>query len=471
MNDELDWLPHALLHAAGVLTALHILVWKRDPRSALGWIGFCVLFPLAGVPSYWIFGVNRLRTLGRRLDHRPTTDDGSHGLCAGDASLPSELSGLVRIANTLMRRPLVPGNRITPLFDGEQAYPEMLAAIARANHSVRLCTYIFDTDPQGQAFIDALAEARARGVDVTVLLDGIGEKYSWPRARRLLRRRGLRVERFLPPSLLHPSLHMNLRNHRKLLVIDECLGFTGGMNLGGRHLAADTANPRRVVDIHFRVEGPVVNQLTRAFHEDWTFVTRTAAPAPPPHDLPTVGTAACRGISDGPNEDFEKLTWLLHGALGTARERVRIMTPYFVPDRPMIAALIGASLRGVRVELLLPGRNNLPFVHWATRSLLWELIAHGVLVRYQPPPFVHSKQLLVDDDWALVGSANLDPRSLRLNFEFNLEVWDRDFVAQLGRHHQRSWDAARDVTLAELDGRSFPERVRDGFCKLFAPYL
>jgi cardiolipin synthase A/B len=466
-----DWLASALLLVAGVLSALHVLVWKRDPRAALGWIGLCLLFPLAGVPMYWLLGVNRLRTMGRRLDPRRGTGGGSTGLRDGDPALPESLSGLVRIANSLARRPLVTGNRITPLFDGEQAFPEMLAAIDGARSTVRLCTYIFDTDATGRRFVDALAGAHGRGVDVRVLIDGIGEKYSWPRASRVLRQSGVPVMRFLPPSVLRPNLHMNLRNHRKLLVVDGALGFTGGMNLGGRHLAAATDNPRRVVDIHFRVEGPVVAQLEQAFHEDWSFTLRAADPPPPPVALEPAGSAVCRAISDGPNEDFEKLTWLLHGALGTARRRVRIMTPYFVPDRPFIAALIGASLRGVRVELLLPGRNNLPIVHWATRAMLWELIAHGVLVRYHPPPFVHSKLLLVDDDWALVGTANLDPRSLRLNFEFSLEVWDRGFVAQLGQHHQRCWEAAREVTLAELDGRGYPERIRDGLCKLFAPYL
>ena len=467
--------PHAiaelLLAAAGVLSSLHALVWKRDPRSALGWIGLCVLYPLAGVPMYWILGVNRLRTLGKRLDHRPTTDAGGHGICADDPAVPPGLSGLVRIANTLMRRPLLPGNRVTPLFDGEQAYPEMLAAIAGAQRSVRLCTYIFDTDATGREFIDALAAAVSRGVDVEVIVDGIGERYSRPASSRLLRRRGVRVVRFLPSSLLRPNLHMNLRNHRKLLVVDGALGFTGGMNIGGRHLVAPSANARRVSDIHFRVEGPVVGEMAQAFAEDWAFATRSGAPPPPLEPLPEAGTALCRGISDGPNEDFEKLTWLLQGALGTARERVRVVTPYFVPDRPMIAALIGAALRGVRVEILLPGASNLPYVHWATRAMLWELIEHGVVVRYQPPPFVHAKLFLVDGEYALVGSANLDPRSLRLNFEFNLEVWERDFVAGLERHMDRCWAVSREVTLEELDGRGYPERIRDGFFKLFAPYL
>jgi cardiolipin synthase len=147
------------------------------------------------------------------------------------------------------------------------------------------------------------------------------------------------------------------------------------------------------------------------------------------------------------------------------------MTPYFLPGRELIGALQAAALRGVAVSILLPGKNNLPYVHWATRNLLWELLQHGVEVRYQPPPFVHTKCLLVDDDYAQVGSANLDPRSLRLNFELNVEVFDADFNAALAAHFAAAWDASRPVTLAEISRRGLAERTRDALCWLFSPYL
>src|SRR5262249_21339101 len=150
--------------------------------------------------------------------------------------------------------------------------------------------------------------------------------------------------------------HMNLRNHRKVLVVDGQLGFTGGMNTGDRHLAANAANPHRVVDVQFRVEGPVVAQMEAAFHEDWAFATDAAPQVPPPRDLSPAGQALCRGVSDGPNEDFERLTWILLGACAAARRRVTIMTPYFIPDRPLIAAISAAALRGVHIDILLPGK-------------------------------------------------------------------------------------------------------------------
>jgi cardiolipin synthase len=458
----------------GAVAALHALLFKRDPRSALGWIAVCVLFPWVGAVLYGLLGVNRLRTHGAALRAR-WPDLAAHRARPGPdpaalGHIPPELSEVRRTGDAVSRQPLTHGNRIEPLHGGEQAYPAMRQAIANATTSVRLCSYIFDMGEQGRAFVDALADATARGVDVQVLVDGIGEKYSWPRARRALVRRGVRVARFLPPSLFRPNLHMNLRNHRKLLVVDGKLGFTGGMNIGARHMM-QSGDRRRVVDIHFRVTGPVVHQLEDAFHEDWCFATGQPPDPLPPSDLPAVGDALCRGITDGPNEDLDALSWILRGAFAAAQRRILIMTPYFVPDRTLVADLIGAALRGVEVEILLPGKNNLPFVHWATRAMLWELLEAGVRVHYQPPPFVHSKLLLVDDDYALIGSANIDPRSLRLNFEFNVEVWDRAFVADMGAHVAAARAASREVTLEELDGRHIPERIRDGLARLAAPYL
>ncbi len=489
---------YAALVAAGALSALHALLWKRDPRSALGWIAVCLLFPGVGAALYWLLGVNRLRTRGQRLQvlwpviavhHGEAADDGvaSADTASADAApadaappdagagrdvrVPGGLQDLARLSDTVTRRPLLGGNQVTALHNGEEAYPAMLAAIAGARQSVLLCTYIFDMDETGRTFVEALAAASGRGVEVKVLIDGIGEKYSWPRASRVLRRRGLAVARFLPPSLLRPNLHMNLREHRKLLVVDGSTGFTGGMNIGDRHLVARTDNPRPVVDLHFRVEGPVVIQMEAAFLEDWAFATDSAPVVPPPRNVPAGGGALCRGVSDGPNEDFQRITWILLGAFAAARHRVVIMTPYFIPDRQLVAAINAAALRGVRVEILLPGRNNLPFVDWACRAMLWELLERGVRAFYRPAPFVHSKLLLVDDDYALVGSANLDPRSLRLNFEFALEVYDRALVAALSRHCDEARAASREIRQVELDGRPLWQRVRDGLAKLASPYL
>lgn len=467
-----------LLLLASVLSAGHALLNKRDPRAALGWVVFCLVLPGVGAALYWLLGANRIRTLARDWQARGM---GMHGrqpdFCLWVADMVGALpflaenyATLLSLADAVTRRPLLQGNRVRPLHNGEEAYPAMIEAIEAAHSSVCLSTYIFDSDRTGRRFVEALRAAATRGVKVRVLVDALGERYSFPPARRLLRGCGVRIARFLPPSFTERGIHLNLRNHRKLLIVDGQVGFTGGMNIGDRHLAS-TGDPRRVVDIHFRIEGPVVGQMLGAFFEDWRFTTGDpavdiACPAVVPD-----GEAFCRGISDGPNEDFEQLTWLLVGALNCARHRVRIMTPYFIPDRTLITAINAAALRGVSVEIMLPEKNNLSFVAWATRAYLWELLQYGTRIYYQPPPFVHSKFLLVDDAYALVGSANLDPRSLRLNFEFCLEVYDRWLNESLERHFDALRSLSVEVGLEELDGRPLSLKLRDSFAKLFSPYL
>lgn len=462
------------LAAPSVASAGHALAWKRDPRSALGWIAVCFLLPLLGPLLYLVFGVNRVRrtALQWRAAGRRLTGDafGATSAAALPAAAVAEpLAPLRRLIDRVSHRALVAGNRVVPLHDGEQAYPAMLEAIAAARHSVHLSTFILDGDETGLRFADALSAAAARGVDVRLLIDGLGARYARPSARRLLRRTAARIGRFLP---LHRGASINLRNHRKLLVTDGRHAFTGGMNIGDRHLAARASARGPVVDVHFRVEGPVVADLQRVFLEDWFFATGERHDDPgcfPP--IAAAGPSAARVIDAGPDEELRELHWVVLGALACARRKVQIMTPYFIPDRALTAAMGTAALRGVEVSLLLPGRTDLFFMHWATRAYLWELLTYGIRVRYQPPPFVHTKLLLVDDAWSLIGSANLDPRSLRLNFELDLEVHDAATTGALARHFDACFARSRAVTLEEVDGRSLPARLRDGAAKLLSPYL
>jgi len=481
----LHWLVISLLlPALALLTAGHALLHKKDPRAALGWVSFCLFFPLAGPVAYGLFGINRVSTRARKLERSNPfrlSGDQEEGEAETSGSLEIPINSepaepdhspeeIFKVSRQVSRRPLVSGNRVDLLQGGEEAYPAMLAAIAAAGKRVFLATYIFDTDGTGRSFIEALATASRRGVDVRVLLDGVGELYSWPRAGTLLRRAGVRVDRFLPPRLLPPALHLNLRNHRKILVVDSDTAFAGGMNLGDRHLVADQENRRRVNDIHFRLSGPVAAQLEEIFLEDWGFCTGQQE-TPPSITAAPAGTARCRAVVDGPNEDLGKLQFILLGAIAGARHSIGIMTPYFLPDREMISALQVAALRGVEVTIILPIRNNLPYLHWATRHMLWELLEYGVRIYYQPPPFAHSKLFVVDHDYALIGSANFDPRSLRLNFEIGVEIADSRFCRELTDFINDTRGRSTPLIMAELEDRSLPVRLRDAAVWLFSPYL
>lgn len=459
----------------GLGAAWHALLNKRDSRSALGWMAVALALPIAGPLAYLLFGINRVRARARRRSRLSLA--ASEEFCGpDDASLAvPELSDLARAGAVISGMPLRPGNRIAALRNGEQAYPAMLEAIAAAVVSVDLSTYIFENNATGHRFVDALVAARQRGVRVRVLLDGMGEWYS-PGAHRRLRRGGLEVRSFNPLRLVPPNLAVNLRNHRKLLVVDGAVAFAGGINIGDRHLLAPPRCKHPVADLHFQLRGSVVADLQRVFADTW----RQAG-----GDLPTVdvkelaadtatgltGSSLCRVIADGPDETLDQLALVLQSAVSAARRSVRIMTPYFLPPRELLAGLQSAALRGVVVTIVLPERSNLPYVHWATRNLLWELLDREVRVFYQPAPFNHGKLLVIDERYVLVGSANIDPRSLRLNYELGVEVFDPAFGADMSGLFDALVAGSRPVTSAELDGRSLIVRTRDALCWLFSPYL
>lgn len=454
----------------GLFAAGHALLYKRHSRAAFGWIVLCLTFPVIpflGALLYFLFGVNRVKARARQLRDEPDAPASSSRVVA---TLPLELEPLTQLGYAVSGAALTGGNRIDILHNGEQAYPAMLEAIESATQRLYLATYIFETNTTGQAFITALGRAAARGVDVRVLLDGFGELYSFPRARWLFRGTGVKVARFLPARLFPPVLRINLRNHRKILVADDGLAFTGGINIGDRHLAEREPTLKRVVDMHFKLRGPIAAQIEALFLRDWRFCTGEATVLPEPQIQPA-GDAVCRLIADGPDNDLDQLAALLIGGIGVARRRISIMTPYFLPPREILGALQAAALRGVDVAVILPAKNNLPYVHRATRHMMWELIERGVKIYYQPGPFVHSKLFLIDGQYAQIGSANLDPRSLRLNFELTVEIYQPAFVTELDRHFDAARAKSMRVTLRDVDGRALPTRLMDGFAWLFSPYL
>jgi len=308
----------------------------------------------------------------------------------------------------------------------------MLEAIDAAERSITMTTYIFDVDSWGDRFIDALARAKDRGVAVHVLIDFIGTRCSRPTSLSKLRGRGVDAQAFLPLRLRRFAF-FNLRLHRKIMVIDGVHGFTGGINIREHHvIASDTKHPTH--DVHFAIDGPVVWQLQRSNIEDWYFTTGTLLEGDAYFaDTSSDGDVHARGIIDGPDEDFESLRLVMQSALRAARERVVIITPYFLPTEALVSALEVCAMSGVVVDIILPEASNLRFVDWASRPLWRTLLERGCRIWLVPrsEAFDHAKLMTVDATWSLIGSTNWDPRSLKLNFEFNVECYDRDLAAAI----------------------------------------
>jgi cardiolipin synthase len=432
-----------LLHVVtSALVSCHILLTRNNVRASVGWIGLVVLSPFVGTALYWLFGINRIvRRLAQPID--APRDDREFF----DLSEP-----------------------MTLLVNGDEAFPAMLDAIAQARESIALSTYIFDPDESGMRFVEALAAARERGVDVRVLVDDVGIRYSRRPVDRDLIARGVSTARFMPTRRLSLLGYLNLRSHRKLLVVDGATAFIGGMNIRhGNCLRANPASP--VQDVHFRVCGPAVVPLARVFEEDWEFATGEAVRLPR-HDTPVSGhQGRVRAIVDGPDDGVDRLQWVFLSALCSAQRRVRIVTPYFLPNEVLINGFEVALMNGVVIEVIVPRRSNLFYMDWPMMAVFERLVPRGVRVYLADPPFDHSKIFLVDDEWCSIGSSNWDDRSLRLNFELNLELVDRDLSRRLHALADRKLAASRPLPVEELSGLSLPVRLRNRFLRLFSPYL
>jgi cardiolipin synthase len=458
----------ALVHfalAAGVTA--HALAHKRDPGSAVAWIGLAWLSPVVGSILYVLLGINRVRR--RALGLRgPVTDvsspDAALGRCRDD-----HLASLEIAAHRISGRRIEAGNEVAMLANGDEAYPQMTAAIDTAKVSIALSSYIFRADAAGNGFIAALARAHDRGLEVRVLIDGFGGGYLSSPTYHRLRRAKVPVARFLHSALPWRMPFLNLRTHRKILVVDGCVAFMGGLNIGAENLISrDPCHP--VLDTHFRFAGPVVAQLCAAFAEQWCFTTGEALsgvtwfPAIEPQ-----GECLARAVTSGPDQDLEKIELLVLEATGCARSSIKIMTPYFLPDDRLITALALATMRGVEVDIVLPERTNHPTVDWAMRAHIDPLLAAGCRVWTHAPPFNHTKLMCVDGIWCFVGSANWDTRSFTLNFEINVEVYHSPTVEQVSAKitaHQSC-----RITAPGLSQRSLPVRLRDSAARLMLPYL
>jgi cardiolipin synthase A/B len=456
-----------LLLAAGVTG--HVLLNKRDPGSAVAWIGIAWLSPVLGSVLYVLLGVNRVRrrALTMRAQRRHPVPNPEP--VSSDAVPDEYLSALEYSAQRITGRPAKSGNAIAVLRNGDEAYPEMIARIDAAERSVALASYIFRADRAGRPFIAALIGAQRRGVEVRVLIDGVGGGYFWSTTDLNLRRAGVPVARFLHSPLPWRMPFLNLRLHKKVLMVDGGCAFVGGLNIGAENLVHDNpASP--VLDTHFRIEGPVVAQIAHSFADDWYFITAERLLGerwfPPLHSR---GDSVARAVTSGPDQDLEKIELMILQAVGAARSTVKIMTPYFLPDERIITALALAGMRGVKVDVVLPANSNHPTLDWGARAHIGPLLAAQCRVWTHGAPFDHSKLMTIDGEWCLVGSANWDMRSFRLNFELNVEIYHSELVARLEEFITQKQEVL--LSAEKLRKTSLPVTLRNAAARLMLPYL
>ena len=471
--------------------AIHCMLRSRDPRSTLAWLFAVWVAPVLGSVLYLLFGINRVQEKGWQKNESDQTFRSNRelreqekrplaywrGLRDGLLAQPADAGAqeLNAFLNRLSpNHPLLGGNAVRILVDAREAYPEMFNAIRNARSHIHLQSYIIGADETGRELLEALAKRAAAGVEVRVLYDEYG---SAPARMRGFFRRYARIPRMQIIGFTQANLHkrqfqVNLRNHRKILVVDGAVGYTGGMNFYDVYRTGGSTPPTH--DYHFRVEGPVVMELQYSFLRDWYYMTDEAPEkllAPeyfPP--LAAAGQTPVRLLNNGPTiTENDTLLDAIFAAISGARRQVLLVTPYFVPPPEIQRVLRCAALRGVEVKVLVPSINNHAYVGYASRALYDGLLEAGVRIFEQPPPFLHAKALLVDDCIAFIGSANLDARSLRLNYENSLVVLDERFGSELKRVVLDDFALGHEILLTNWRLRPLRKRLTENFCSLLSP--
>jgi cardiolipin synthase len=482
MSNLLEYVPHAAFLALELAIILVVIPWvlltKKDATAALAWCLIVVFVPLLGALLFWVFGYNYVRRLRHKRRHRaafrrahpPKTpwaardaDEGGEG----ESSSPD----LARLARRVRAFPVSHGNHVTLYHETEQAFAALLDAIAQARHHVHLEFYIFRSDATGQRLADLLAQKAKEGVEVRLLYDAMGCVRTRQRLFQPLRAAGGQVRAFLPLNPLRSHIQVNLRNHRKIVVVDGRVAFTGGMNIGDEYLGK-SAYFGYWRDEFLRMEGPAVGALQRVFAEDWDFaggeVPDGGAYFP---DLPAAGAAAVQVVESGPDQEPNSIRELFFAAILSAQHRLWIASPYFVPDAGLLDALRLARYRGVDVRLLSLLKPDHFLSFYAGRYYWTELIGLGARVYQYARGMMHAKILMTDGKWALVGSPNLDNRSLHLNFEAACMLYSPELVIALEQQFLRDLEDAHLLDPKTYAARPLPERLKENACRLFSPLL
>jgi cardiolipin synthase len=466
----------------GVPAAIHATMTKEEVRAAIGWVGVIILSPVIGAVIYAVAGINRIRRSSISSQRAFLHEIGQDHFMRFDASEENVLrhfekrfAAMKTLGDRVSRCRLTTGNDIAMLQTGDDAYHAMLAEIGEARRSILIETYIFDRDKIGLRMADALIAAVKRGVEVRVLIDSVGARYSIPSIVGYLAKHGVKVDVFNGNIIIGLRLpYANLRTHRKILIVDGRVAFTGGMNIRAG-FSAEVSGKDNARDTHFRLTGPIVTDLFHIASEDWRFTTKEILAGEPwliaSPEKHAGEPVFIRAVPSGPDRSVEANHRMLMGAFSIAQSRIRIMSPYFLPDRELISALVTAARRGVEVDIVVPAINNLKLVDRAMTAQFDQILKSHCRIWRATGNFNHSKLLAIDGLWAYVGSSNLDPRSLRLNFEVDLEVMDAEFASEVESLVEKAMASAKPVLLQSLRARSFWVRLLDRIIWLGSPYL
>jgi len=471
-----------------ILVTLHCLQRRRNASSTLLWIFIAWSVPILGPLFYLCFGIDRVGDRGylkfladeHLLKTRKVTREAApraywHNLTGTPAENEFQREFNRTLDALIPDHPALSGNSLAPLVDGDEAYPQMLDAIRNAKRHIHLQSYIIGNDTISREFMTALAAKAAEGVQVRLLYDRFGSTYALFGGlfRKASKTPGFNVAGWTQANPLKRQFQINLRNHRKTLIVDGETGFFGGINLLDDHTTRPGKPPIR--DYHFKAEGPIVQELQYAFLRDWYFITEESPETLLteeyfPHANPA-GNVTARLINSGPSTIEDVAIESFFNSIVLAKKQILAVTPYFVPPADILRALRSAALRGVDVRLVVPKENNHRYAGYASRALYEELLLAGVRIYERRPPFMHAKALIVDGEFALVGTANLDVRSLNLNYETSLAVYSTEFADAMKCIIHEDMDSSDEIILADWQNRPTHRRLLENLASLMTPVL
>jgi cardiolipin synthase len=462
------------------VTICWVLAIKKETTSALAWCLLVILLPILGIVFFVLFGYQHVhRPVARKARHRARFRETHPVVHPHREALPIEADtgwgGMARLAQRFDASPLTSGNLVDIYHDGQPAYDAKIEAIRSAQQHIHLEYFIFQPDESGRLFLEELIKKARQGVEVRLVYDAMGSHHLRRRFLQPLIDAGGKTTAFLPVDPLRKRIQVNLRNHRKILIVDGKVGFTGGLNIGDEYLGKV---PRYGFwrDTHLRLQGPMVAALQRVFTEDWDFAygEPLKGPAyypPPPATEHPEAQVPLQVIYSGPDQPQNAIREIYFAAILRARRRLWIASPYFVPDAGIYDALRLAGNLGVDVRLLCLFRPDKWVPYFAARYYFGDVLQAGVKVYQYTKGMMHSKVILVDGEWASVGSANLDNRSLHLNFELNCLIYSPERVAELEELFVRDLDTAVRLEPDVFACRPVAGRLIENACRLLSPVL
>ncbi len=470
------WIIGHFLEVAGYLMALilipRILLERRHPGATIAWVMAIGLIPVVGVPLYFLIGGKRIQKI-RNEKRWSMADESTPPHLPEDVSISPDGR---RIATLLMRSgtfPLTSDNDVRLIDDGAEAYATLVGMIKDARESIEIATFILGRDDVGRALVSLLARKAEEGVKVRLLLDALGCLRTRGRFVQPIRDAGGQVGIFLPLLPIRRKWSANLRNHRKIVIVDRKRAMLGGMNLAKEYMGPSPYE-KRWKDVSLTVEGSGVNDILTVFMQDWTYTTGED----PDCGMPSRAVPYKDGdgsmvqvVGDGPDILERPLYSGVLAALGQARESIWVVTPYFVPDEPLSAALAMAARLGVDVRVVIPERSNHPLVDLAGRSFLPDLMTAGVRFYFYRPRMLHAKLIAIDRRLAMVGTANMDMRSFHLNFEIATFLYSPGDVQQVSGVIESIIEESRQVTTRDTEDKGKIRRFSEEICRVFSPLL